>query len=111
VAGFLPVGSFPVASVPAGSGGVLNDFSPATASIVIDAHAGTFEHTNLKVRVSSFTAEALVENDPAMRVYSFTSEALVENDPPLRVSSFCVEVLRTVAVRRRPLSVSDGRGD
>lgn len=92
MAGFSPVGSLPVASVPAGSG-VLTELFPGTGVVQFYSVTLTIEWANLKIQVYDFQAEVLADNDPKLRLYDFQAEAVVENNPYVRVADFQAEAV------------------
>lgn len=95
MAGFLPVGSFPVASVPTGEQGNVYNID------VGNAEARGYDYTFTYVfqdptRVSWIGAEVLHVGDPYARVSWIGAEVLHPGEPAARVSWIGIEVLRSI---------------
>lgn len=93
--GFLPVGSLPVAAIPAGSGVV---YEIAPSNVNASGQAYTFSYTFPPDRVSWFGLEVLHSGVSTARVSWLGLEVLHPGVSTARVSWFGIEVLRSIAV-------------
>jgi len=95
MAGFSPVGSFPVASVPAGSG-VATNYTLGPASLVYAGYTLTVTISVPPPRTSWIGAETLHDGAGAARLSWIGAETLHDGAGASRTSWIGVEVLRSI---------------